>query len=25
VILVRIAKDYPARAGMLDKVKAWFK
>jgi protein phosphatase len=25
VILVRIAKDYRARAGLLDKVKAWFK
>jgi len=25
VILVRIAKDYPAHAGLLDRVKAWFK
>lgn len=25
VILVRIAKDYPARAGLLGKVKSWFK
>ena len=25
VILVRIAKDYPARAGLLGRVKAWFK
>ena len=25
VILVRIAKDYSARAGLLDKVKSWFK
>jgi len=25
VILVRIAKQYPARAGLLNKVKAWFK
>jgi protein phosphatase len=25
VILVRIAKDYPARTGLLDRVKAWFK
>jgi protein phosphatase len=25
VILVRVAKDYPARAGLLDKMKAWFK
>jgi protein phosphatase len=25
VILVRIAKDYRARAGLLDKVKAWLK
>jgi protein phosphatase len=25
VILVRIAKDFRARAGLLDKVKGWFK
>jgi protein phosphatase len=25
VILVRIAKDYPARAGLLDRLKDWFK
>ena len=25
VILVRVAKDFPARAGLLGKVKAWFK
>jgi protein phosphatase len=25
VILVRIARDYPARTGLLDKVKSWFK
>jgi protein phosphatase len=25
VILVRVAKDYPAHAGLLDRVKAWFK
>jgi len=25
VILVRIAKDYPARAGLLDRLKNWFK
>lgn len=25
VILVRVAREYPARAGLLDKVKGWFK
>jgi protein phosphatase len=25
VILVRVAKLYPARTGLLDRVKAWFK